>query len=300
MAARHTVEVTAFGRFGSFALTVPFPGHARALKDAIATRLGLKSSSLVVFSLFEGPPGYPTRVLQDDDPVPQGAQNLSLQRWCFDVQQEAKVVRYDDIAIHLLFSEAVFRLDQGTLHPSESEREELVSLSDPHFPTERQFLELARTVNKYSALTVPGCKLVGELVTNDVTIASGSTLTCVTDLHGLLLQEEGGDVQLEWPWEQIKRWRSPTHQMIKFDVCLKQKNAPIMQWMTLETVQSYTLLCAASKICDFLERKGTAACALNPLPNPRLAGRPINPLAEFVNSELFSEVKFSSLGPKRS
>ncbi len=223
-----------------------------------------------------------------------------MQKWCVDVQQEAKLVRHDDTAIHLLFSEAMSLLDQGLLRPSAAEQQELDSFSDPSFPTERQFLELARTVQGYTAFTAANCEIVWTAVSNDVTIASGSTLTCTADLSGLTVQVVGEQSRLEWPWNQIKRWSSPTSRLIKFEVCLMQKNAPILQWVGLETEQSYALLCAASTICHFLKDKEAAALAPAPLPNRGLPGRPIDPLVEFVNSELFGKMQFSSIGAKHS
>lgn len=301
MAGRHTVEVATFGRFGAFALTLCYPTRARALKEAVADKLGLQPSSLPVFSLFEGTLARPAKVLQDDDPVPQGAQNLSLRRWCFDLHQETKHVRHDDVAIHLLYSEAVFLKDEGLLHPSEAEQEQLESLLDPSFPTERQFLELARTVEGYNAFTVTGCKLMGELASNDVTIPDGSVVTCTANLDKLSVRmEEGEHRQLEWPWPRVKRWKCPTSRLVKFEVCTMHGNAPILKWMSLEMVQAYAFLSASSKICYFLKDKEDSARRPIAAKPARLAGRPIDPLVEFVNSELFGELKFSAIGPKHS
>ena len=72
---------------------------------------------------------------------------LCFQRWNADLALETKLCRHDDAATGLLYAEAQFNVERGTItNSSEEVREELASLSDPTFPAERQFLELAQTL----------------------------------------------------------------------------------------------------------------------------------------------------------
>lgn len=295
MSGSHTVEVDSFGRYGKFAVTVPHPSTAVQLKEAIRKRLSLNPASVKLFGAFLGPLGRPTRVLLDDDVIPIGA-NVCFQRWNFDIEMEAKLICHDNTAIHLLYSEARFFLDQGRIEPNESQMQELEALSDPFFPTERQFLELVQTVPGYVAFAAPECKLLRDVDSNEVTIPSGTLVSCVVGLHSLAIQAER--TKLEWPWQQVKRWKTTSPNLVKFEVCLKKQNAPIMEWVSLETPQAYFLSSTASGLCHHLKLKRDET--LKPLPpvNPRLAGRPFDPLAEFLNVELFGATQFSSIMPK--
>ena len=286
----HTVQVDTFGCHGAFSLTTPYPISSKTLKEDIAKRLGLKPSSIPPFGLFTGPLGSPQRVLVDGDAVPAGAANLCFQRWNFDIEKEMKLVRHDDTAIHLLYSEAKFYVDCGRIQPTQGQKEELESLSDPFFPTERQYLELVQTIPGYSAFTAEGCTLLGDLMSNEVEIPHGTAITCTADTHGLFVSTDR--TTTEWPWHVVRRWKTPTSKIVTFDVCLKKGNAPVMEWMALETPQAYFLSCTATAICNHLKEKRGGTL---PEAKPHMAGRPFDPLSEFVNTELFGSVKFSSI-----
>ena len=291
----HTVEVETFGRHGKFAVKLTHPSTALQLKEAAGQRLKLQPASLQLFGVFLGPLGNPTQVLLDHDVTPMGG-TMSLQRWNFDVEREAKLFRQDDVTIHLLHSEAKFKLEQGRLQPTEAQLMELEGYSDPKFPTERQFLECAQTVPGYTAFCADGCKTLEDIECNDGSIPSGSylsSLSCTVDNSGLTLRG-AGDVKLEWPWTQIRRWTTPGSNTVKFDVCLKQQNAPIMKWISLATPQACFLAITATTICDYLKAKQDAAD--QPFFRvPRPAEKPSRSWSEMLVNSIFKMPEFSSI-----
>ena len=291
----HTVEVETFGRHGKLAVKLPHPSTSHQLKQAAGKWLKLQPTSLQLFGVFLGPLGNPTQVLLDNDVIPLGG-TMSMQRWNFDVEKEAKLFRHDDVAIHLLYSEAKFRLEQHRLQPTEAQSAELESYSDPMFPTERQFLECAQTVPGYTAFCADGCKTLEDIECNDARIPSGSylsSLSCTIDNSGLTLRG-AGDVQLEWPWVQVRRWTTPGSNVVKFDVCLMQQNAPIMRWISLATPQACYLALTATTICDYLKEKQDAAN--QPFfSGPRPSERPSRTWSEIVVNSIFKMPEFSSI-----
>lgn len=112
---------------------------------------------------------------------------LCLQRWNVDLEQESKLSRQDDVAIHLLFAEAQFCVDQGKLQPSPEQILTLESLADPSFPAKRQYLELARTLPGYQSHIAKGVVVQGDIISSDIHIPDGTTITCHLEQDQLVL-----------------------------------------------------------------------------------------------------------------
>ena len=122
---------------------------------------------------------------------------LSLQRWTADLTQEARLCRHDDVANHLLYCEAKHRLQKsaeggggGGGEEGSEEMRQLEELSDPAFPAERQFLDLARSLPGYGALVARGVVVENDVVTKDVNLRNGDILTCRLEREQLLLLSE--------------------------------------------------------------------------------------------------------------
>ena len=291
MSDSQTLEVATFSG-GLASVVLPHPSTVSKARAEVAAKLGVSPEAMRVFQLHLGVIGRPKTVLKDEDHVPQGVP-LSLQRWHFDVEEERILTKRDDKAIHLLYCEAKHRLDAGQLQPSVEQTQELDALSDPLFPTERQFLELARSVPGYSAYAAGGCRLQRELQCNEGSLGVGAIVSCVLDVSGVVLEEEekgGGRVRIHWPWKLVRRWKI-TPNVFRFEACVHKQNAPILEWVSMETKQAEYLFHTASALCD--SRK--ASSREEQLPNPLNAGRSYDPLREFVNSVLYSAPKFTAL-----
>ena len=292
----HTVELRTYGSQDSVAVRLTDACTVEKAKDEICKRTGLHPNSMSVFGLFLGPLEQPTKILLDKDVIPTGA-DICIRRWNFDVEREIKLVRKDDVAINLLYNEAVYHLDKGIIQPTDSQYQELESFSDPTFPTERQYLELISTIPGYTSYVTEGCKLLGDIVTNDAHIPSGTVVHCVMDMHSLALK---GDIRkseslIEWPWTSVRRWKLPSSNEIRFELCLQRGNAPMMCWVTLNTTMAQILFHTSSGICGEVKRLQDKAEVPLPPPNPQAAGKHYDPLIEFVDNILFKGPKFDSI-----
>ena len=99
-----------------------------------------------------------------------------------------KLSRQDDAALHLLFAEAKFNVEQGNIAPSAEQAAALESLLDPAFPAERQYLELARSLAGYEGHVARGVAVDGDITSNEVQISSGTVVTCLVGPEGLTLK----------------------------------------------------------------------------------------------------------------
>ena len=208
-------------------LELPLPAKCTcetALKE-VGKILQLKKESLDVFALFCGEIDKPITVLRPSDMVPVGSV-LSLQRWYMQTD-EYRTIRHDDAAIHHLYCEARAKLQRGDMHPTDEQLKQLEDFSDPFFPTERQYLEVAMMVSGYSMVVARSCTVVEALEDNAVTLSPGTLATVSMDLDGLsvICEAELPRPTLHWPWSVVRRWKrsaSTESTYIKFEVCVLQ------------------------------------------------------------------------------
>ena len=126
-------------------------------------------------------------MLEDDSTVAPETK-VCFQRWNVELDREAKLCRRDDQAVHLLYAEARFYVDQGRIRPSPEQAMELDSLADPSFPAERQYLELARSLPGYMSYGASGVQVKEDIVANDIQIPAGTTVTCELDMERLAIK----------------------------------------------------------------------------------------------------------------
>lgn len=231
-----TVEIQSFISQDPLAVLLPVSCSCeRALRE-VASKLEIRGDSLEVFALFCGKLGHPIRVLQPSDTVPM-ATELSLQRW-YMRSDEAKVIKQDDKAIHCLYMEAKHKLTTGDLQPTAEQMEELETFSDPLFPTERQFLEVARQVSGYNSVVVRQCIVNEEIHDNSCVLSVGSLVTVSMDIEGLSVRGKTGD--LHWPWTVVRRWKRVTSSqtnVIKFEV--SQTTGLLLMWTSCDMLLPY-------------------------------------------------------------
>ena len=185
-AGSHTIEVCTFSSSEPVAVQIPHGCTVAKAMEEIRKKIGLQQSNLCLFGVFLGPLETPTKLLLDSDVIPTGAEVL-LKRWNFNTEREIKLVRKDNEAISLLYNEARYGLDRGRIHPSDSQLQELEAFTDPTFPTERQYLELVCTIPGYSSYVYEGCKVLEDVISNDVWIPNGTIVNCVLDIQCLAL-----------------------------------------------------------------------------------------------------------------
>ena len=292
MSGSQTAEVYTYTRKEKFGVLLPHPSTCKQAMVAIAGKFGLKQQSLALFRLSIGPLGCPNKTLSDRDVVPVGA-SFCFHRWSFDVVKETKLCKQDEVAMHFIFCEARHNYENNpNIKPTPEQVHELEEFLDPLFTVERQFVELMRTVQGYFTYVVPECTVKSDIVCNACNVPKGTQIQCHLNTQTLAFFAVGGKLVLEWDWKIVRRWKMDAGNTIMFEVCLEDRNAPILKWVSLETRQSGHLFCLAGDICDFILKD---ASQLPPI-NPALAGRVQDPLAEVVN-KIFKGYapKFSSL-----
>lgn len=293
MSGFQTAEVKVYSSEHRLGVKLPHPSTGKQAKAAIARKLGLKPQSIALFGLSIGPLDCPSKILKDTDAVPVGG-DFSFHRWCFHTTKETKLCRQDEVAMHLIFCEAKFNYDQMTkLRPSSEQLEELESFLDPAFTVERQFVELMRTVPGYFTYVVHECTAKEDIVGNACNIPKGTRVQCYLDIEKFSIRNSHGELEVEWNWKIVRRWKVDSVNTIKFDVCLEDRNAPIMKWISLESRQCSYLFHLASDICDLIIELDADQ---RPAINPALAGKVQDPLKEFVNGIFHGFTpKFSSI-----
>ena len=296
----HPFCISTFGRHGSVTVSLQSPSpNAKELKSALWKELLLKPATLQCFSLFIGPLGAPVRRLEDAAVV-QASNTLCLQRWGADLDKEEKVVRGDEVAIHLLYSEALYYMDTGRIEPTVSEREELDDYQDPNFPTERQFLECVRRVSGYGVFQAKECRLLSRVEHGGILIPAGTEATCIcTTTHIVVRTSDCGVV--EWEWHHVKRWSAlEPHPMssARFEVCMSKPNIGILEWLHVESAQACLLLQAAMEVCLHL-RNTIMPPAMDKY--NQVEGRIVDPLHEMLENVLFGAgPRFTSLAPGKT
>ena len=298
MSGSQTAEVKVYSSDDKIGVEIPHPSTCKETKVAIAKRLGMKIESLPLFGLFTGPLHSPYNVLKDADTIPIGG-DFSFSRWSFDLVREAKLFKQDDIATHLLYSEAkYFYLETSKFKPTPSQVEELDSYLDPDFPVERQFMELIQTLPGYMTYVVPECIIEEDIVSNRGTLPQGTEIQCHLDLEKLTFtSQDGNEVLLDWNWRTVRQWETKSSGIIRFEVCVEELNASILRWVTLKSQRNKYIFELASVMCDHLKVLDDKKA--NPLPtvNPALAGKVQDPLVEFVNGLFHGfNPKFHSIG----
>ena len=293
--SERTLSIATFGQYGTVKISISTSAVAKDVLGAIGKHLKIKENSLSKFSLFTGPLGRPIMKLHDGDQVTTD-KNLCLQRWGINTSDEIRILRTDDIALHLLYSEAVYYYTHSIpkIFPTPDQIRLLEEFSDPRFPTELQFLETIINAKGYSTVQATNCILHTQIATNACTIPIKSLVVCTCYEDGLEIKAPN-DLAMKWEWRSVKRWKIKDENKACFQVCSEIGNAGILEWQIVETYQTPLLLQSAMAICTHLlyllhpERKPDK-------PIKSLPGRHIDPLYEFVNTALFgSGPKFSSI-----
>lgn len=258
-----TSEIETYGKYGVSTVKIVHPCFGRTVKGHLQKHLSLKEDSLQLFAVFLGGLDRQIQVIEDDTQVPIG-KKMSFARFNGDRKLEAKLIQRDDVALHLLFSEAKHAVDTGVIEPTDEQRAELEDYLDPMFPVERQYLELVQECQGYGTFVFPNC-----LVNN----STAKTVVKVTSKF-LIINNEIGEIS----YHHIKSWNfeEKLHK-ISFDV---NPTGGFSTKLMIESDQVSLISQAVTMYCHSL------AIQLNILmPNlpQKSVGRYVDPLVSFVN-----------------
>lgn len=133
--------------------------------NAVATALGLKKQSIESFTLCEGLV-YPKRRFVGDDDIPETVKELSFQKWVFSAKQEMGVMKSDDEAAHLIYSQARSLVETSPLEISTEDEEKLQEYSHPDFVLENQYTEICQRLPGYYQYNFYECVLTQDLTSD--------------------------------------------------------------------------------------------------------------------------------------
>lgn len=294
---QRTVLVETFGRHGTVQLNVSSSANVKEIFSTLCKQLKLKNTSEQHFSLYCGPLGQPKVRLTDGED--QQYSNLCLQRCGVEpFPKELKAIKTDDVALHLLYSEASFYFNQPItkLKPTQEQRELLEEYSDPQFPTERQFLETALNVKGYVAIQATSCTLKVHLQHRNVSLPADATVICTCYEDVLEILDEASENVMQWDWKAVKKWKLSDENEACFEVLNEMGNASILEWLIIQTEQAPLLLQSAHQICTHILHTLCPELKPDNQVRPHLPGRFYDPLHEYLNTSLFGpEIEFSSI-----
>ena len=286
--AAASVEVATFGRHGVVTVPMPKTGRVDDVLQLVFKQLSLKPSSYECFSLYAGELGKPTFQLEPSDKVSVDTKNLCLQRCGFDCSKERKVVKTDDVAVHLLFSEALteYKKVVSSLHPTPEQRDQLEDYLDPDFLSERQFLETIQNVEGYNSVQFNGYVAKAPIEHNTMIFQVNCEVTCICTEECLEIKSQGG-IETKWKWQAIRRWRLEAPDTAMFEVTNIKGNARILENIHINTPGAAYMLQTARSICKELVYRNDPSQRPLQGPTTPIVGKPTDNLYTFVNSLLF-------------
>ena len=283
-----TLEVATFGRHGVVKVQMPKTGRVDDVLQLVFKQLSLKPSSYECFSLYAGQLGRPTFQFEPTEKFSVGIKLLCLQRYGFDCSKERKVVKSDDVAVHLLFSEALveYRKVVSSLHPTPEQRDQLEDYLDPDFLSERQFLETIQNVEGYNSVQFNGRVAHVPIENNMIIFQVNCEVICICTEEFLEIKSQGG-IETKWKWQDVRRWRLEAPDTAMVEVTNIKGNARVLENIHINTPGAAYMLQTARSICqELVYRKDPSQRPLQG-PTTPIVGKPVDNLYTYVNSLLF-------------
>ncbi|XP_070531639.1 sorting nexin-27-like isoform X2 [Ptychodera flava] len=229
---------------------VSIPGEsttAEVLLKKSAAELGIKGSSLRYVGLFEGLEN-PTRKFKDIDIVDVNATDLCIQKWCFDIRAEKKLLtKNDEAALKFLFTQAKADIKNGKLKPTEEQRAKLEENCDPQFPVPLQYINLCQNLEDYTSAIIRNCSIHKEFTAKSVSIPEGAQVTIAATRRGLRLELTNKTCFVSW--RKVKSWtRAERDMYLMYEMYsvsnnnftqlhIKTPQAPYLLAVTLEMIR---------------------------------------------------------------
>ena len=256
--------IETYGRYGTTSVKIVHPCDGKTLKSHMQKHLSLKEESLQLFGVFLGGLDHRIQVIDDNMQVPIG-KTMSFARFNGDKKLEAKLIQRDDVALHLLFSEAKHAVEIGLTEPTDEQSARLEDYLDPMFPVERQYLELIQDCSGYGTFVFHNC-----LINN----ATTKVVVKVTS-RSLIVGNEIGEIS----YHHIKSWRleGKLQHTIMFDI------SPIPPCSTMLSVESHQAFLISQAVTMYCHNLAIQLDIIAPNMPQKTIGRHVDPLVSFVN-----------------
>ncbi|XP_055896759.1 uncharacterized protein LOC106053459 isoform X1 [Biomphalaria glabrata] len=209
--------------------------------------LGLKKESLCHFVICQGLEA-PIRCFKKGDIILDDQQDLSLQKWCFDLKEERNLIQKDPVATNLIFFQAHHDILTGKLKPTKEQEERLRDCLDPDFPADGQYIKLCQNLPGYSSIQISGCNIIESLPTVLAVFPYPSTVDVVLSRFGLNFISV--DNSSKFTWYDLMMW-CVNHQRQTIVFTFKRHNSQVMsvplftkqlQFMTAAMMEMLRLL----------------------------------------------------------
>lgn len=186
----YSVSVWTFPTGSDSAVQVHHNHHkilARDLLNIVTEALGIRESNVRLFALFEGL-ANPVKKLGENEEIHLPYQDvLSIQKWCFDVEEEKKAVKSDMGTLKLLRLQAMSAINDGRLKPNNEEMERLIEYSRSSFPVDKQYMNIIHSMVNYGAVFLDNCTVITDLSLPRVVFVKGAKISVKLDKQGLLV-----------------------------------------------------------------------------------------------------------------
>lgn len=242
---------------GSF-FDVP-TGSPEPLMERVANVLGLKGSSRKYFTLVRGKSlDKPLSMITEcKEQPPAESEVICVRKWCFDVTEETKLISTDDVAMNLVFQEAVFDVESGRLQPNDEQQAELDVYCDPSFPVEKQYILLCQQLPEYNRTDINNCEVIDRTKGNSHDIAPRTHVNMNITARGIRLVDSNKGETIDFStWQRIHGWRfSEVNSLFSYEIALgSHQSDHLFSWIALRTKQVSYLLSVVDVIVKRLKR----------------------------------------------
>ena len=147
--------------------------------------LELYESSKPCFGLFQGSM-YPIKKYAPTEVIVLPCKTVTtIQRWCFNISVETKLIKVDPAAFRLLALQVSSEINIGSFTLTEDEKESLESTFDEKFVTYKEYVMVARKIADYGTIKFQNVEVVNSVKLVNNTLRKGLKIelkVCPTNL----------------------------------------------------------------------------------------------------------------------
>ncbi|XP_065668662.1 uncharacterized protein LOC101241194 [Hydra vulgaris] len=214
--------------------------------------LELYESSKPCFGLFQGSM-YPIKKYASMEIIILPCKTVTtIQRWCFNVSMETKLIRVDPAAFRLLATQVSHEIKMGCFNLTEEEKETLESTIDPSFVTYKQYVVVARKIPDYGTMKFQNVEIVNSVKLLNNTLRKG--LKIVLKVCPTTLMVLSPKTSISIPWRKVRRFTEINEtKSVSFEVFLNEIQS--FTWLEVKTIQGALLLQATAEAISNIKSK---------------------------------------------
>ncbi len=184
------------------------------IKAKVCSELGIESSSMALFGLFQGTLHNPTCLLAEDEPVPYGDFCFCLMRAFFNPADESYILRSDSNATNLIYWELYAKLNSSYVFPPPSEevsgKLDIVSSevdSAPSHKNKNTFLKIYWDLEFFQSFyyNKDECYLKDTKMVEQWGIRKDSELIVAINFTSISIVDKMNECLLQsWSWNRVR------------------------------------------------------------------------------------------------